>query len=179
MGAIKPSGEPGVVAPRSAWWELLRTATVEVFSTMMGATLFLPQAPENSAIELNPADCVVLAQITGMIGIAGTVRAILSLRCSERSATKIAAKMLGIAEDQADPQKADAIGEVCNMIAGHFKHIIGVSGECTLSVPTVVMGAHYAIHCLEEGERLEFPATFEGETLAVTLDIRGRRSGRV
>jgi len=111
-----------------------------------------------------------------MVGIAGAVRAILSLRCSERSATKIAAQMLGIPEEEASQQKGDAIGEVCNMIAGHFKHIIGVSGECTLSVPTVVMGASYAIHCLEAGERLEFPAIFEGETMAITLDIRGRRS---
>ena len=176
MAAI--TGKPEAVAPRSAWWELLRDASVEVFSTMVGIALVLPEVPEGSAVELNPAGSVVLAQVTGMVGIAGTVRAILSLRCSERTATKIAAQMLGIPEEEAGQQKADAIGEVCNMIAGHFKHIIGVSGECTLSVPTVVMGAHYAIHCLEAGERLEFPAVFEGETLSITLDIRGRRPSR-
>jgi chemotaxis protein CheX len=178
MAAINSTGKPEIVAPRSAWWELLRNATVEVFSIMVGVALVLPQLPDGSAIDLNPAESVVLAQVTGMVGIAGAVRAVLSLRCSERTATKIAAQMLGIPEEEADQQKADAIGEVCNMIAGHFKHIIGVSGECTLSVPTVVMGAHYAIHCLEEGERLEFPAIFEGETMSITLDIRGRKSSR-
>jgi len=176
MVAIQPSD--GVVAPRSAWWGLLRDATVEVFSTMVGAALVLSQMPEGSALELNPTDSIVLAQVTGMVGIAGSVRAILSLRCSERSAAKIAARMLGIPEEQADQQKADAVGEICNMIAGHFKHIIGAGGDCTLSVPTVVMGARYAIHCLEVSERIEFPAIFEGETMAITLDIRGRRSGR-
>jgi chemotaxis protein CheX len=178
MNAAGSSPEPGVVVPRSAWWELLRDATVEVFSMMVGVSLVLPEIPDGSAINLNPADSVFLAQVTGMVGIAGTVRAILSLRCSEQTAIKIAARMLAIPEQEASQQKGDAIGEICNMIAGHFKHVIGISGECTLSVPTVVIGAHYAVHCLEIGERLEFPASFEGETIAVTLDIRGRRAER-
>ena len=61
MAAIQGSDEPQIVAPRSAWWELLRDATVEVFSTMVGAAVVVPPVPEGSAIELNPAESVVLA----------------------------------------------------------------------------------------------------------------------
>jgi hypothetical protein len=36
----------------------------------------------------------------------------------------------------------------------------------------VVVGGNYSIHCLQAGERLEFPVLYEGETVLVTLDIR-------
>jgi chemotaxis protein CheX len=107
-----------------------------------------------------------------MIGIAGAMRAVFSLRCSEHAATKIASQMLCLSTEEAADQKSDAIGEVCNIIAGHFKHKIGLGDACTLTVPTVVMGGNYSIHCLEKGERLEFPVTYEGETVVVKLDIR-------
>ena len=81
--------------------------------------------------------------------------------------------MLAISVSEAAGQMSDAIGEVCNMIAGHFKHKIGYGDSCSLTVPTVVAGGNYVIHCLEKGERLEFPVTYEGETVLVTLDIRG------
>jgi len=80
--------------------------------------------------------------------------------------------MLCISAEEAAAQKSDAIGEVCNIIAGHFKHKIGYGDSCTLTVPTVVVGGNYSIHCLEKGERLEFPVAYEGETVSVTLDIR-------
>jgi len=59
------------------------------------------------------------------------------------------------------------------MIAGHFKHKIGYGDSCTLTIPTVVVGGNYSIHCLEKGERVEFPVMYEGEALLVKLDIRG------
>jgi len=94
------------------------------------------------------------------------VRAIFSLRCSESSATKIASQMLAISSDEAAAQKLDAIGEVCNIVAGHFKHKIGYGDQCTLTVPTVIIG------CLAARDCLEFPATYDSETVGVALDIR-------
>lgn len=158
--------------PRSAWWAALRDATQDVFSTMVGISVATPNGKDDIVVVPEPANSSVLAYVTGMIGIAGAVRAVFSLRCSEDTATKIAAQMLGITIEQALKQKSDAIGEMCNMIAGHFKHQIGYGDNCTLTVPTVVVGGNYTIHCLEAGERLEFPVMYEGETVLVTLDIR-------
>lgn len=159
--------------PRSQWSGVLRDATVEVFSMMAAANIVVPQSGPDPVIVAEPAESSVLAYVTGMVGIAGAMRAIFSLRCSEGTATKLASLMLGVSEEEATAQRSDAIGELCNMIAGNFKHQIGLSADCTLSVPTVVMGGNYSIHCLEAGERLEFPAIYEGETLLITLDIRG------
>ncbi|MGA9355842.1 MAG: chemotaxis protein CheX [Terriglobales bacterium] len=159
--------------PRGEWAEVLRSATLEVFATMVGTTLNSPSS-EGSAESASPAnDASVVAYVTGLIGIAGAMRAVFSLRCSDRVATQIASKMLMIPIEEAAAQKSDAIGEVCNIIAGHFKHKIGAGEICTLTIPTVVIGASYSIHCTERGERLEFPVAYEGETVLVTLDIRG------
>jgi len=158
--------------PRAAWWQVLCDSTTEVFSMMVGADLVIPQAKEDVAVVAEPNHSSVLAYVTGMIGIAGAMKAIFSLRCSEGAAVKIASQMLGISLEEATRQKSDAIGEVCNIIAGHFKHRIGFRDNCTLTVPTVIVGGHYSVHCLAAGERLEFPVIYEGETVLVTLDIR-------
>ena len=131
---------------------------------MVGAAIVAPAAADG--------DCPVLAHVTGVIGIAGAMRAIFTLRCSDAAATRIASQMLGISMEEAAAQKSDAIGEVCNMVAGHFKHKIGFGDRCTLTIPTVVIGGNYSIHCLGNGERLECPGHYEGETVLVALDIR-------
>jgi CheY-specific phosphatase CheX len=168
-----PSEESKVlVTPRAAWWGVLRDATMEVFSTMVNVNVTVPKAQDDLILVAEPKDATVLAYVTGMIGMAGALRAIFSLRCAEHVATQIAAQMLGMTPEEAAAQRSDAIGEVCNMIAGHFKHKIGYGDNCTLTVPTVVMGGHYNIYCLAAGERIEFPVTYEGEAVLVTLDIR-------
>jgi chemotaxis protein CheX len=166
------TGNGKSVTPRSEWRDFLREATLEVFSTMVGVTVHVPAATGDPPVDAGPPDGSVVAYVTGMIGIAGAMRAVLSLRCSDRAATRIASQMLAISVDEAASQMSDAVGEVCNMIAGHFKHKIGYGDSCNLTVPTVVVGGSYSIHCLEKGERQEFPVTYEGGTVLVTLDIR-------
>jgi chemotaxis protein CheX len=171
--AATPASKNEIVMQLPAWDAVLREATAEVFSMTVGASVEVP--PPSAAKSQTPAasDEALVAHVTGMIGIAGAIRAVFSLRCSDQAAAKIASQMLGISMEEAAAQKSDAIGEVCNIIAGHFKHKIGMGDSCTLTVPTVVVGGNYSIHCLEKGERLGFPVKYEGETMLVTLEIRG------
>lgn len=172
MTTLDATDQGNNVVPRSFWRAALRDATAEVFSTMVGIQVTSPEVHNDVMVVAEPTDTAVLAYVTGVIGIAGAVRAVFSLRCSEHAAIRIASKMLGISEEEAAKQKSDAIGEMCNIVAGHFKHQIGYGDNCTLTVPTVVVGGNYSIHCLQAGERLEFPVLYEGETVLVTLDIR-------
>ena len=172
VAAAVQTSKDELVRQLPAWDAVLREATTEVFSTMIGVHVDVPAAPHPTAVSGAP-DTSLAAYVTGMIGIAGAMRAVFSLRCSDRAAIRIASQMLCISVEEAAAQKSDAIGEVCNIIAGHFKHKIGFGDRCTLTIPTVVVGGNYSIHCLEKGERLEFPVTYEGETVLVTLDIRG------
>ncbi len=112
------------------------------------------------------------ANVTGVIGIGGWLRAIFSLRCSTLAASKIASQMLGVSIDEAESQKCDAIGEVCNIIAGDFKARIGLGEKCVLSVPTVITGGDYRIHSLLADERLELPLLYDDEPIWIALEIR-------
>ena len=152
------------LAPRSAWLGSLCEATTEVFSMMVGATVVAPA----------PGGCSVLAHVTGVIGvigITGAVTAIFTLRCSDAAATRVASQMLGISMEESAAQKFDAVGEICNMVAGNFKHKIGYADKCMLTVPTVVMGGNYRIHS-RAGQRMECPVIYEGESVWLALDIR-------
>lgn len=166
------------VVPRSKWWGALRDATLEVLSPMFGTAISVPHSGDDPAIILQRTDSKTTKYVTGMVGIAGPLRAILSLTCSKRAATKITSQMLGISSEEAVEQKTDAIGEICNMVASHFKNRIGFGDDCILSAPTVVAGGKYSVHCLQAGHGLEFPAIYEDETVMVTLDIRDRRDAR-
>jgi chemotaxis protein CheX len=66
----------------------------------------------------------------------------------------------------------DAIGEVCNMIAGNFKNkLSGMGSGCMLSVPTVITGGDYTFHSLADDGSLEVRLLFEGAPIQVALEI--------
>src|ERR1700685_2687439 len=150
--------DPTTAIPRTEWQAVLCETTIEVFSTMVGATVVVPKEPSlpNSA------------QMTGVIGIAGQIRAIFSLRGSQKGAIDIASKMLGISPGDPGAEKAasDAVGEVCNVVAGYFKakHGLGDKG----SLPTIVIGKSYTVHLASGCERLQFPLLFAAEPIWIT-----------
>jgi chemotaxis protein CheX len=147
---------------RESWTALLDLASREVFSVMLASSL--SAAPES--FPQNELD------VTAMVGLAGQVCGILSIRCPTRAAAVMASKMLGIDAANAGPEIWDAVGEVCNMIAGDFKHkIAGMSDGCLLSVPTVITGADYNLHPLTNSDRIEVNLLFEGLPLVVGLEL--------
>jgi CheY-specific phosphatase CheX len=155
--------EPASVLPRTEWRSALAETTIEVFSIMVGAS---------TSVAAEEAPCVT-AQLTGVVGIAGALRANFILQCSTATSIKIASQMLGITPD--DPNAAtaasDAVGEVCNIVAGYFKARIGLGDQCMLSVPTIIVGKDYRFHSRNVYEHLEIPLLYEGETLRATLEI--------
>lgn len=156
--------DPTTVLPRTEWQAVLCETTIEVFATMSGVTVAIPEetSPPNNA------------QITGVIGIAGQIRAIFSLRCSQKCAIDIASQMLGISPGDPGAEKAasDAVGEVCNVVAGYFKAKIGLGDKGSLSLPTIVIGKSYTVHLASGCERMQFPVLFKTEPIWITLDIR-------
>jgi chemotaxis protein CheX len=162
MSAPSPVRDAGAVLPQTVWPDVLRETAIEVFATMVGATL---KPSETNGVP-------VIAQMTGMVGIAGPLIAVFSLRCSERAATTIASQMLGVSLEDAAAQKSDAVGEICNMVAGYFKAKIGLGDQCKLSVPTILAGTDYKIHRPGKSKRLELMLLYEREPILMTLDIR-------
>ena len=146
-----------------SWSTVLSDAAKEVFLMMVGEGLSVPG-------EANPP---VLSEVAGMVGLAGELCGVLTIRCSKASAGRIACQMLGVAEAEAATQAIDAIGEICNMVAGNFKaKIAGLEDKCMLSVPTVISGDSYELHSLASGARIELALLFQKEAVWFSLEVQ-------
>lgn len=167
MGAFAKPQHPVAqepVVPPMGWPAALEAATREVFEVVLGVPL---RAVQN-------AEPPLVADLTVMVGLSGSLRGVLSMHCSVESACQWASQMLGRDMLEFDQNVRDAVGEVCNMVAGCFKRKLppGVDDNCLISTPTVISGTDYQLHSLSGGEHVELSLGFEGAPLWITLDLR-------
>lgn len=158
---INPSPQSSY-AVDSRWQGILESSAQEVFQMMAGANLFL--RPRN--------DDPPRGEQTAMVGMAGTLCGMASLQCSTETAAKLAFFMLGGQAATSRSMIADALGELCNMVAGNFKaKIATLADRCMLSVPTVISGGDYFMHTLQPSECLRAAFDYEGGVIWVLLTI--------
>ena len=144
------------------WLPVLELAVEEVFEIMLGCRV-KPVTP--------PAQ-VPKAEFTAMVGLTGALCGVVTVRCSAKTAAQVAKAMLGDVADS-EEQVVDALGEICNMIAGNFKNkLAGTDARCMLSVPTVVSGGQYTYHSMADGNFMETVLMFEGAPVAVRLQLQ-------
>ena len=147
---------------REYWGPLLELSAQEVFALMLGDRL-------ESASE--PAGTDTL-DVTSMVGLAGSLCGLLTLRCSSQSAALMATKMPGADPASAKGQMEDAVGEVCNMVAGNFKNkMSGLGDGCKLSVPTVITGSNYNLCTLANDYTMEISLLFHGSPVLISLQL--------
>ena len=161
--SVSTSNSSGVENHQS-WHPVLVLSTQEVFETMLGSKLEVAsEPPPEGALD-----------VTAMVGLAGLLCGVLTVRCSSRAAGRMASKMLGIDADKAGPEMWDAMGEICNMVAGNFKNkISGLGDGCMLSVPTVITGGDYSCRSLGDSSTLQGNFLFEEERIIVAIEIHG------
>jgi chemotaxis protein CheX len=163
MSAPTQSSTGNNPTPFEHWRVVLRDSVKEVFSMMVGAEINVPE----------DTDPPIVTEVTGMVGLAGELCGVLSVRCGKSCGSKIASKMLAVPASEAGSHISDAIGEICNMVAGNFKaKIDGLQDKCMLSVPTVITGGDYQLYSLAVGDRIELPFLFEGESIWIGLEVR-------
>jgi len=57
----------------------------------------------------------------------------------------------------------DALGELCNMVAGNFKSkITSLADHCMMSVPTVIWGEDYVMQTVQPNSGFQFALEYEG-----------------
>ena len=148
-------------ASAEKWRPLLEHSTCEVFEIML-KTKLEPSRPE----------IFIGVEFTAMVGMAGIVCGVLSVRCCHQSAMAVASAMLGVPPHQAGEHAWDALGEVANMIAGNFKSKIdGMAEKCMLSVPTVITGADYSFKSLSDSAPIDLWFRYNNKPLNVALEI--------
>lgn len=138
----------------------LNEAVDEVFRLMMGTSCkpvdeILPEGQET---------------ITAVIGLAGVMSGVCVLRCGTETALRMAECMVGARPADLDAMVKDAIGEVCNMIAGAWKgkHSLLASG-CMLSTPAVVTGTNYQLHMQQQEFRMDRGYCFEEHSVSISI----------
>lgn len=145
------------------WGEVLESATQEVFGMMLGCDVESVSPPIKAA-----------ADVTAIVGLAGQLCGALTVRCSSRAAQMTAAAMLGMSAEDVTEQQWDAVGEICNMVAGNFKSKLnGLGDRCMLSVPTLVNGTDYTVRSLVNGKTIHRCFEFEGELILMCLEVHG------
>ena len=141
---------PLVVKPGPEWADYVRESVQEVFGMMLGIAVdkFAPMETPR-------------AEVTSIVGFAGALRGLFIIRTSRETAAFLACKMLGTSQAGSDAEVRDAIGEVCNMVAGNFKaKVPGLDEHCMLSVPTTVSGEDYEIQPLRGSPEQDMAAIF-------------------
>lgn len=148
---------------RENWAALLELATREVFELMLACQLTVPASADESPLD-----------VTAMVGLAGQLCGVLSVRCSGKAAAFMTSKMLGVPLDKVGSEVTDALGEVCNMVAGNFKNKIpGLAEGCMLSPPTVITGSDYTLRSQADSPALQIGLLLEGLLIVISLQVHG------
>jgi len=156
------SSKTPLIVDQASWKALLELSAQEVFEMMLGCRI----APLADARTPGTTD------FTAMVGLAGKLCGVLSVRCSTRAALLVTAKMLAVPIEEVEDGCWDALGELANMIAGNFKAKLSeVGSHCLLSVPTVITGADYQTHSLTNGAVVETTIEFETLPMWITLEL--------
>lgn len=142
------------------WETLLGAATREVFEMMVGGEL-QPNANDGAGME-----------VTAVVGLAKQLSGLVTVQCSTACAGQIASAMLGMEISGLDRNALDAMGEICNMVAGSFKSKIpGMEDGCVLSVPTLIRGTDYKVRTVGRGVSLVNALSFNGAPLHIVVNV--------
>jgi chemotaxis protein CheX len=159
---VKISAKSVAVQFDPHWQTIMECAALEVFEMMANSRLEIAATPVPQPE----------GGLTAMVGMAGALCGMTTVRCSPETASKLAALMLG-EEAAANPATGcDALGELCNMIAGNFKAKVSTLGEhCHLSVPTVIRGESYSLGTAEPVESVNVVLNYSGSPIHISLVV--------
>jgi len=135
---------------------------ISVFDTMLGMELS-PSVPGAFFRVTEP-------QLIGMVGLAGSVTALVCLRVPESFSHRLTRAMMGLAEEEAlsEPDINDVIGELANITAGKLKSCFRIADQpCNLSLPTIIRGHTIEVESVSGAKRHSYTFLHENEPIVV------------
>jgi chemotaxis protein CheX len=146
--------------------EAIRTATEEVFTTMLSDQVIAGEAYSERSSAGGAEGVVALVGMTGAWIGTGIVTCSATLACKLSSLLLMAEH----AGHSVDEEVLDSVAEITNMIVGNVKNLLEEQvGELNLSIPTVVYGRNLTTRSVNESEWIVVPFECEGERLEVRL----------
>jgi chemotaxis protein CheX len=108
---------------------------------------------------------------TAIVGFSGALRGACEVRMDSMAARTVTSAMLVsplVEED--DPSIGDAVGEICNMVAGGWKNRIpALASACALSPPTIVTGTDYQVKLGTPSIKFTRTYGFAGQTMQIVM----------
>lgn len=112
--------------------------------------------------------------VTAVVGFGGVLSGACILRASTAAAMAMAALMTSMTFDEVDDTVKDAMGEVCNMLAGSWKgKLPELASHCGLSVPAVITGRDYRLHVQAPEFQIDHIYRFGEQRFSVTIVCDG------
>ena len=139
--------------------------TIEVLKTMafVNPRLGKPYLKTNNLAK---------GDVTGIIGLTGTIKGSLALSFSTGSILKIVSNMLGEEITSLNSEIRDAVGEITNMVSGAARKRIETMGfSISASLPTVVSGKDHSIMHMLGGPSIVIPFEMEEGSFVVDISI--------
>ena len=115
----------------------------------------------------------VASDITGIIGLSGTVMGVVALRFPEQTAVAVVSRMAGVPLKTVDPAIIDGIGELVNIAAGGAKGKLE-GHSISVSLPTVTRGGIYRLRNMRDTVWMDVP--FESELGAFSMIVTLKQS---
>lgn len=108
--------------------------------------------------------------VTAVVGFGGLLTGACVFRTRGTVARDIAARMTGMEFSEIDDTVQDAVGEICNIVAGTWKSKVPeLASHCDLSVPAVITGRDYKLHVQAPEFTLRHGFRFENSFFEVTI----------
>jgi chemotaxis protein CheX len=89
-------------------------------------------------------DTVNMKDISGMIGLSGTIRGAVVIGFPEQSALNVVNKFIGENFTQLSAEVSDGVGELVNIIAGYVKKFIQ-NEKFGISLPSIARGSKHVV----------------------------------
>lgn len=125
----------------------------------------------------SPLQEVVLREensLMAVVGFGGALSGACVLRCGAHAALTMAGRMMNATFTELDATVQDAMGELCNMLAGGWKgRIPELASACALSVPAVITGRDYQIRVHSPQFQLARSYGFEDVQFEVKIVCEG------
>ena len=147
----------------------------------MGSQQRLDRTPSYN-LDITPANKQRLPEyeqdekwIVGSISLSGVVMGRVNVHISEIFSHEMTAAMLGIELDDIEDLVTvkDCVGEVCNMVSGHFKTFLCDAGmPCQLSPPSFTSGKDFEMDLLNLQRIEKIGFQYEDHKILVEVGLR-------
>jgi chemotaxis protein CheX len=116
--------------------------------------------------------------VSGIIGMSGDVVGSVVLSFPLDAARRMVALFAGADMDPANPDFADAVGELVNMVSGNAKGQFGGNRKVQISCPSVVVGKDHTVGRQKDTPCVVIPCRTDCGEVVIEVAIRAAAAGQ-